>query len=246
MKSLEQKIIVVAGGTGNVGSFIVRRLLASGARVVVPSRSEEKIESLRNHLNKFDEVHLNHLHTFKGTISDESVSDQLLEEITETVGSPNAAISTLGGFIPAPSLLSVEMEKLHSVMDSYLYAHFSVARLFLPLFKKDGGTFVFVNGPLALNPWEGAGLVSISTAAQQMMFRALAKELEDSKAIVSELMTYAFIRNKETQSQSEVKGEAVGALASWMISDEAKDIHGESIHLASMEKLKELGIDLKN
>lgn len=53
---------------------VVRQLLASGACVVVPSRSEEKIKSLRNHLNKFVEVRLNNLHTFKGTIGDESVS----------------------------------------------------------------------------------------------------------------------------------------------------------------------------
>lgn len=245
MNSLEQKIIVVAGGTGNVGSFIVRQLLSSGAKVAVPSRSEEKVESLRNHLNQFGGANLKNFYTFNGDISDETVSSQLLEEITDTVGRPDGAISTLGGFIPAPSLLTVDVDKLHSVMDNYLYAHFAVARLFLPVFKENSGTFVFVNGPLALKPWDGAGLVSISTAAQQMLFKALAKELENSKATVSELITYAFIRNRETQPSSKVSGEAVGALASWMFSENATDIHGESIHLKTMEKLDELGIEIK-
>lgn len=244
MKLFEQKIIVVAGGTGNVGSFIVRQLLTTGAKVAVPSRSEEKAESLRNHLSQIGGVDLENLYTFNGNISDESISSQLLEEITDTVGRPDGAISTLGGFIPAPSLLTVEVEKLHSVMDNYLYAHFAVARLFLPVFKENGGTFVFVNGPLALKPWDGAGLVSISTSAQQMLFKALAKELESSKATVTELMTYAFIRNRETQSSSKVSGEAVGALASWMFSENATDIHGESVHLKTMDKLDELGIEI--
>lgn len=242
MKSLEQKNIVIAGGTGNVGSFIVRQLLASGAQVAVPSRSGKKVESLRSHLNQFDDVNLNNFHTFIGDISDESVSDKLLDKIMDTVGRPNGAISTLGGFIPAPSLLTVEMEKFHSVMENYLHAHFAVARLILPVLRDNGGTFIFVNGPLALNPWEGSGLVSISTAAQQMLFKSLAKELENSNVHVSELMNYAYIRNRKTQPESKVKGEAVGILASWMISDESTDTHGKTIHLDSMDKLNELGI----
>lgn len=38
--------IVVTGGTGSVGSHVVRELLARGADVTVPTRSEEKVASL--------------------------------------------------------------------------------------------------------------------------------------------------------------------------------------------------------
>lgn len=245
MDSLKHNTIVVAGGTGNVGSFIVRQLLQSGARVCVPSRSDEKLTSLRQYLKDSEVRNMENLYTFNGNISDENRSEELLSQIADTAGTPDGAISSLGGFIPAPSLLEVETEKLREVMDNYLYAHFAVARAFLPLFKSRGGTFVFVNGPLALHPWKGAGLVSISTAAQQMLFRALAKELEGTKARTSELMTYAYIRNRQTQPGSDVSGEAVGALAAWMVSDEANGIHGKTIPLKTMEKLNELKIDLK-
>ena len=39
--------IVVAGGTGNVGRYLVRALLERGARVIVPSRTAEHLEALR-------------------------------------------------------------------------------------------------------------------------------------------------------------------------------------------------------
>lgn len=243
MISLQNKTIVVAGGTGNVGSFIARELLRSGAQVVVPSRSEEKIASFREYLRDLTQGELANLHTFAGNISDEASSEKLLNRITEAVGKPDGAISSLGRFIPAPSLLTVEMQDMRTVMENYFYAHFAVARLFLPLFKEEEGTFVFVNGPLAFKPRQGAGLVTVSTAAQQMLFKALAQELKETKATVSELMTYAFIRNRQTQPQSNVSGEAVGALASWMVSAEATGIHGETIHLNTMEKLEELGIE---
>lgn len=244
MKLLNGKTIVVAGGTGNVGSFIVRGLLNAGARVAVTSRSDSKLGSFRKYLEQFEELSQENLYTFNGNISDTDDSKRLLNDIKERVGTPNGTISTLGGFIPAPSLLTVDLNDLDSVMNNYLISHFVVARTFLPVYKTNGGTFVFVNGPLALNPWDGSGLVSIATAGQQMLFRSLAKELEDSPARVTELMTYAFIRNRKTQPQSNVSGEAVGALASWMVSDSADDIHGESVHLKSMEKLKEMNIEL--
>ena len=68
-------------------------------------------------------------------------------------------------------------------------------------------------GPLAFNPWVGSGgsLVGIATAAQHMMFRWLAEELEDSEARVVELVIGSFIRDRQTQPQSRLPAEAVGA-----------------------------------
>ena len=44
---LDKAKVVVAGGTGGVGEGIVRAFLKQGAHVVVPSRSESKLEGLR-------------------------------------------------------------------------------------------------------------------------------------------------------------------------------------------------------
>lgn len=73
MHSLADRTIVVAGGTGNVGTFVVEALLARDATVVVPSRSEEKLEGLRAHLRpRTGEDALRRLHTFVGHLGDEA------------------------------------------------------------------------------------------------------------------------------------------------------------------------------
>lgn len=96
----------VAGGTGNVGTFIVRALLERGATVAVPSRTGEKLREVKAHLAQhIDHARLNRLHTFLGHAGDETGAEELLQRITNDTGAPDAVVATLGKFVSAPSLL---------------------------------------------------------------------------------------------------------------------------------------------
>ena len=67
MPRLNDKAVVVAGGTGNVGAFIVRALLERGATVAVPSRSGRKLVELRAFLTQHVSAsELDRLKTFVG------------------------------------------------------------------------------------------------------------------------------------------------------------------------------------
>jgi len=240
MNTLKRKTIVVAGGTGNVGSFLVQQLLEQGARVVVPSRSEDKIQEFRSYIEKRNESLTERLHLIKGNLSDEEEARHILERITNEVSKPDAAISSLGYFVPAPSLLNINFEDLDRVTDGYLTAHFKVARTFLPVFQENGGTLIFINGPLAFEPWDGSGLVSIATAAQHMLFKTIAKESTESRAQVVEIVNYAYIRNRETQPSSSISGDDVGKYVAWLISENSGGYHGESIHLSSPDQVRKI------
>lgn len=248
MKSLKNKTVIVAGGTGNVGSFLVKDLLKRNATVVVPSRSKKKIQELETFLEKQPiELSFDQLYFLHDDIGDENKIEHILKEIIGLVGEPDAVISSLGQFLPAPTLLDTSVSQLKQVINDYLITHFIVARTFLQRFKEHGkGTYIFINGPLALEPWEGsaAGLVSTATAGQQMLFKVLAQELEGSAVTVTELINYAYIRNRTTQSGSAISGEATAAYASYLVSDQAEGIHGESIKLRSDKQLKEVGINI--
>lgn len=248
MKSLKNKTAIVGGGTGNVGSFIVKDLLKRGASVVVPSRSRKKIKELETFLKKQPiELNFDQLYFIHADIGNKNEIEHILKDIVDLVGEPDAFISSLGRFLPVPALLDASVSQLKQVINDYLITHFIVARTFLRRFKENGkGTYVFINGPLALEPWEGseAGLVSTATAGQQMLFKVLAQELEGSAVTVTELINYAYIRNKATQPGSTISGEATAAYASYLVSGQAEGIHGESIKLQSDEQLKEAGMDI--
>jgi hypothetical protein len=92
-------------------------------------------------------------------------------------------LAAYGSFVTTPLLLEASVDALRQALDGYVIAHFTLARTFLPMLKHAGGTFVMLQGPLAfeLLPAFGTDLVSIATAGQHMLFRALAQELEGSR-----------------------------------------------------------------
>lgn len=249
MQSLDDHTVVAAGGTANVGSFVARALLEQEATVVVPSRSEERLGELREHLRQHvGEAALSRLHTFVGNLSNETEAQGLRQRITEEVGTPDAVLASLGDFVTTPSLLEAGKDDLQRALDGYLLSHFMVARTFVPALKDSGGTYVLLQGPLAfeVHPEFGTDLISIATAAQHMLFRVLAKEADESAARVVELVSHAFIRDLQTQPGSALSGEAVGAYAAYLLSGAGEKVHGQSIELRSLEQLTEVGLDTEN
>jgi NAD(P)-dependent dehydrogenase (short-subunit alcohol dehydrogenase family) len=246
MKSLSEQTVVVAGATGNVAPFVVRALLDRGASVTAPSRSEQKLRGLREHLSEnIDESRLGRLHTFVGELGDEPGAAALRQKITEQVGTPDAVVASVGDYVAAPSLLDARAGALQRALDASLIAHFVIARTFLPILRDSGGTYVFLQGPLAfeLYPGYGGDLVSIATAAQHMLFRALAQQVAESPASVVELVGHMLIRDRQTQPTSPLSGEEVGGVVAHLIAGAGQEAHGLSIHLHSPEQLADLGVD---
>ena len=79
-------MVVVAGATRNVGPFVVQALLEREATVAVPSRSEEKLRGLREHVSKHvGEADRERLHLFVDDLSDDRGAPLHRERIAEEV-----------------------------------------------------------------------------------------------------------------------------------------------------------------
>ena len=235
--------IIVAGGTGNIGSFIVRGLLARDAIVVVPSRSEQGLGALRERLaGDLEPGWSERLLTFVGNVGEATGAERLRDQIVERAGPPSAVVASLGGWVPAPSLIEATHADLQTAVDGYLHAHLACSRVFLPALQGGGGTYVFINGPLAFKPWPGlgAGLVSMVTAGQHMLFRYLAQEHEGNSVRALELVAHSFVANWKTLPGSPIQAEDVSTYLAYLLSDHCEHAHGESIDLSSPAKVEEV------
>jgi NAD(P)-dependent dehydrogenase (short-subunit alcohol dehydrogenase family) len=224
--------IVVAGGTGNVGRYLVRALLERGARVIVPSRTAEHLEALGASI---DADHGPRLITMVGDLSDET--DTLrVQEYLITHRPLHGAIASLGRFMPAPSLLSAPVGDLRAALNDYVIAHFQAARTLIPLIE-EGGSYTFVNGPLAFEPmFEGTGLVSVVTAAQAMLARVLFKESKDRPIRVNEVVLYTpFGWSDKAPASGTLPREEVARYVAHLASSKGAAVRGQTIHLKSRE-----------
>lgn len=227
---------VVVGGTGSVGRVLVQSFLRSGAKVVVPSRSQEKLSDLRTYLGSGT---TERLVTIEGDIGDEEKATDLVEQVVERQGPVHAAVAALGRFVATPSLFEASVADLEHVIDGYLIGHFVAARALIPAIET-GGCYTLINGPLAFQPkFPEAGLVSTVTAGQAMLARVLMNQVDTVR--VNELVLYTpFGWGEEKEKAAPVRQEQVGQYVSYLASPRATDTHGESIHLDSQEVLREL------
>lgn len=234
---LADRSAVIAGGTGSVGRHLVRAFLEAGSTVVVPSRSSAKIDGLRTGIGaRLAE----RLITIEANLSDEGEGERVREDILRRVGQVDAAVASLGGFVAAPSVLDAPLPDLEYAFRGYPIAHLLAARAVLPTVKA-GGSYTFINGPLAFDPlFPGAGLISIATAAQAMLARVVMKEAGNGIR-VNELVLYTrFGWDDDETTHGAVSQTDVGRYSAYLASDLGAHVRGESIHLSTLEPLEAL------
>lgn len=222
---LRAATVLVAGGTGKVGGYIVDALLTRGATVIVPSRSVENILKLRAASGAGGR----RLVTLVGDISNEQDAVRLRDEAFGQIDRLDAVVASLGTYVPAPSLIAVTRPTLERVLADYLLAHFVVARTFLPTLEKHGGSYTFINGMLAFTPMHGSGLVSIATAGQAMLARVLMKETADTRVRVNELVLHIGI-GWGSPEETARNGDLVGRKVVDLVAGTAR---GQTMHLES-------------
>jgi NAD(P)-dependent dehydrogenase (short-subunit alcohol dehydrogenase family) len=235
MPTLTDKRILVAGGTGTVGRYLVHAVLASGGTAIVSSRSAERLAAFVQERDAQDGDRLVQLH---GDLTDEREAGALLER----AGPLDGAVASLGSFVAAPSasLLEAPAEDLQRAFDGYVAAHLATARAIIPALEPEGGGYVTIQGPLAFQPvFTTTGLVSVATAAQAMLARVLMKELAESRVRVNELVIYASLGWGDDDAGA-VSGADIGRYLAYLLSDAGAGVRGQTIHLMSPAQVTNL------
>jgi NAD(P)-dependent dehydrogenase (short-subunit alcohol dehydrogenase family) len=203
------KHVLVAGGAGGVGEGIVRAVLAAGHVVVVPSRSEARLERLRADVPAGAP---GQLVTLTGQIGTIDGAIAIRDRIARDIGRIDALVPCLGGWWEG-SLLEVAPEVWDAVMDEMLRTHYVFAHVFLPVVRRQpgGGRYIAIGGGAAYHPIARASLVSIAAAAQLMFTRALHREIDEPGVDVLELVVDGPVRTRDS---------AGIAAADWITADD--------------------------
>lgn len=147
MMNFTNKVVVLTGAAGGIGSAIARRFLAEGAKVCATDISDSVLAKLREELNSPAQ-----LLTLAADISKEEDCQRLADQVRQRWGTADVLINNAGWF-PFRDFEDISYAEWQHVTAVNLDGTFLMSKAFLPLLKNSsGGRIVNISSGSVLSP----------------------------------------------------------------------------------------------
>jgi NAD(P)-dependent dehydrogenase (short-subunit alcohol dehydrogenase family) len=217
--------VLVTGGTGALGSAVVRELLDSGYSCAVTwivERERERAESEFGYRALLIEADL----------SDAGAAARAVEQVEDL----EAVVNLVGGFASGPLVHETDPEDFFRMHSLNLAPAFHLAHAAMPrLMERGEGAFVGVSAQAALKPFPGAAGYVSAKAAVLAFVRVLDAEY-GSKGIRCNAILPSVIdtpANREAMPDADtarwVKPEAIAKVVRFLVSQESAPVKGAAV-----------------
>jgi NAD(P)-dependent dehydrogenase (short-subunit alcohol dehydrogenase family) len=222
---MKDKVALVTGADGGLGTFVTQALLDAGATVVGLSR---KIQQSAFASPNFTAL--------PAQISSAAGAKMAVDTLVSRFGKLDVVIHTIGGFAGGQSIAESDDATFQRMFDVNLYSTFYVLRAAIPVMRKTGnGRIVAIGSRAALEPGAGVGAYSASKAAMVSLIRTVALENRDAGITANVILpgTMDTPTNRKFMPNADVskwvRPAAVASLIVWLVGDAGKDVNGSMI-----------------
>jgi NAD(P)-dependent dehydrogenase (short-subunit alcohol dehydrogenase family) len=165
------RTVFVAGGTSGINLGIAEAFAASGAKLAVIGRSQERLNEAEQRLRTFGGAVLG----FSADVRDATVISETLKSTHDALGPIDVLVSGAAGNFPSPAL-GMSANGFKAVVDIDLLGTFNVLRAAHEFLRKPGATVVNVSAPQATLAIPLQAHVCAAKAGIDMLTRVLAIE----------------------------------------------------------------------
>jgi NAD(P)-dependent dehydrogenase (short-subunit alcohol dehydrogenase family) len=226
------QVILVAGGTGGLGRAIAQLLLAQGAQVAVTFRREEEFTSLQQAAASSRDRFAG----FPVDVTDAAAAAQLIQKILSQCGRLDALVNAVGGYAGGLALWETEFKTFDRMIDLNLRSGYALAHAAAPVLRaQKHGAIVNVAAKAAWDHAAGASAYAASKAASVALMDSLAADLRGSGVRVNSILPSIIdtAANRQAMPNADFstwpKPEEIARVVLFLLSDEARVIHGASI-----------------
>ncbi len=220
--------IVVTGGTGGLGSGVVRVLVESGARPIVTWVSETERDRASEVFG--DAIVLEAL-----DVGDPEATVEFAERVGRS-GRLRGLVHLVGGYLDNAPIGGMEMAGWDLQVELNLRLVAVMMRAVLPPMRRAGfGRVVVIGGRAGVHPFAGAAAYSASKAGVSALVAAAAQEERDAGVTVNALLPSVINTpaNRGAMPDADhdrwVQPEEIGHVVLFLLSPEASGVTGASI-----------------
>ena len=169
MNTLDQKVTLITGAKGGLGTFVTEAFLAAGAKVVGVSRS----------IRASDFSHPEFT-AMPAELTTGAAATKLAGDVVSRFGRIDALVHVMGGFAGGKSVAETDDATFETMLDLNYRAAFVIARAVLPQMRQQGsGRILAVASRQGVEPAAMVGAYSASKAALVSLIRTIALENKD-------------------------------------------------------------------
>jgi 3-oxoacyl-[acyl-carrier protein] reductase len=171
--NLKNKVALVTGSSGGLGLRVAQKLAASGATVVINSRSAENAGKAAAELRGISEA----VSIAVGDCGDYEQAASVARQAAEAHGGIDILVSSgaQGAIRPMP-FAEMSGADLVTAFESRFFARIFPVHAALPYLRERGGSVVMVGTDAGRHPTPGESIVGAAGAGVILITKALAKE----------------------------------------------------------------------
>lgn len=222
---MKDKVALVTGANGGLGTYITQALLDAGATVVGLSR-------------RIQQADFNHsaFTALAAEISTGEAAKTAANTVVSKFGRLDVVVHTVGGFAGGQTIAETDDATFQRMFELNLNSAFHLLRAVIPHMRKTGGgRIIAIGSRAALEPGAGVGAYSASKAALVSLIRTAALENKDVGITANVILpgTMDTPANRKADPKADfskwVQPGNVASLITWLASDLGKDTNGAVI-----------------
>jgi NAD(P)-dependent dehydrogenase (short-subunit alcohol dehydrogenase family) len=224
-KILANKIAVVTGASGGLGTSVVAALVDEGATVIGIARKIESGPGKQGH--------------FEAVAADLSRSDsaaKIIDDIVARFGRIDLLAHLVGGFAGGKTVAEMDDATFQNMLDVNLNSAFHVLRATIPHMRRArAGRIVTIGSRAAESPGAGVGAYSASKAALVSLTRTVAIENKDAGITANVILpgTMDTPLNRKFMPDADfstwVQPSSVASLIVWFASEAGRDVTAAAV-----------------
>jgi len=225
------KAVLVAGGTGGLGSAVSRAFLEEDARVIVTYRNREEFARFADAAGM-----PRPLEGFQVDVTDESATGEFTELVVAKYGRLDAMVNTVGAYAGGAKLWETDPKVFDRMMALNFRSGLLLSRAVIPAMLKAGrGAIVNVASKAALEHAAGNAGYAASKAAALALMDSLAAELKGTGVRVNSILPDIIDTeaNRKAMPGADFakwpKPEDIARVILFLCSDDAKVIQGAAL-----------------